>query len=179
MDESSISIRYAKALFAVSEERGLITVLKNDINLIADICSKSAEFMQFLKNPVIKVSQKKELISLIFKGKIDELTLDFLKLVIQNKRETFIPMICRNLLSLIKEARGIKTVVLTTATEIDEISLEKINKMLEKELGGTVEISKKIKPGILGGMILCIDDKQYDASVASQLKKIKKELLSY
>jgi F-type H+-transporting ATPase subunit delta len=85
MDESSISIRYAKALFAVSEERGLITVLKNDINLIADICSKSAEFMQFLKNPVIKVSQKKELISLIFKGKIDELTLDFLKLVVHNK----------------------------------------------------------------------------------------------
>lgn len=179
MDESSISVRYARALYEVSEERGMTDVLKKDTELIANVCSGSAEFMQLLNNPVIRPSRKIQIISLIFKDKIDELTLDFLKLVLQNKRETFLPGICRNILSLIKEARGIKTVMLKTAAEIDEDSLENIAVILEKELGGQVEISARTDPRIIGGMILRIDDKQYDASIAAQLKKIKKELLSY
>jgi F-type H+-transporting ATPase subunit delta len=179
MDESSITVRYARALFAVSEEMGILSVIKNDVELIANVCSKSPEFIQLLKNPVVQASQKIHLISLIFQEKIDGLTLDFLKLVIQNKREIFIPAICRNILSLIKKAQGIKTVILTTASEIDEASLGNMTKILEKELGGKVEIAGKINSQILGGMILRIDDKQYDASIATQLKKIKKELLSH
>jgi F-type H+-transporting ATPase subunit delta len=50
---------------------------------------------------------------------------------------------------------------------------------MEKELGSQVEISARINPGIIGGMILRIDDKQYDASIAAQLNKIKKELLAH
>ena len=179
MDESSISVRYARALFEVSEERDMTATIKNDTELVANVCSRSIEFMQLLNNPVIRASQKIKLVSLIFKDKINELTLDFLNLVLQNKRETFIPDICRNILSLIKEARGIKTVMLTTAAETDEESLENIAMILEKELEGQVEISARIDPRIIGGMILRIDDKQYDASIAAQLKKIKKELLSY
>jgi F-type H+-transporting ATPase subunit delta len=178
MDESSVSVRYARALYEVSEERGILITLKNDIELIAYVCNKSLEFMQLLKNPVVKSSKKMHIISLIFEEKINELTLDFLKLVIQNKREIFIPAICRNILSSIKEAKGIKTVILTTAKEIDDTSLTNIAKMLEKELESEVEISTEINPRIIGGMILRIDDKQYDASIAAQLKKIKKELQS-
>ena len=178
MDESSVSVRYARALYEVSEERAMIDKLKNDIELIAYLCNKSIEFMQLLKNPVIRTSRKTELITLIFKEKIDDLTLDFLKLVIQNNREIFIPAICRNVLSLIKDAKGIKTVLLTTAREMNEVSLGNIRAILEKELEGKVEISAKTDPRIIGGMILRIDDKQYDASIVSQLKKIKKELQS-
>ena len=179
MDESSISVRYARALFELSEEEKNLSALKNDTELIANVCNSSPEFMQLLKNPVVKASQKIHIVLLIFKEKIDGLTLDFLKLVIQNKREIFITSICRNILSLIKEAKGIKTVILTTATGIDEKSLDNITKILEEELGSTVEISGKINPRILGGMILRIDDKQYDASIAARLSKIKKELLSH
>jgi F-type H+-transporting ATPase subunit delta len=179
MDESSISVRYARALFEVAEERDILIALKNDMKLIANVCNTSADFMRLLNNPVVKASQKIHIVSLIFKGKVEEITLDFLKLIIKNNREIFIPAVCRNILSFIKEARGIKTIILTTATNINEASLDNIGKIMEKELGSQVEISARINPGIIGGMILRIDDKQYDASIAAQLNKIKKELLAH
>jgi F-type H+-transporting ATPase subunit delta len=40
-----------------------------------------------------------------------------------------------------------------------------------------IELSTQIKPEIIGGMILRLDDKQYDASIATQLKKIRQNLL--
>ena len=179
MDESSISVRYARALFEVAEEREILTALKNDMKLIASVCNTSADFMRLLNNPVVKASQKINIVSLIFKEKVEEITLDFLKLIIKNNREIFIPAVCRNILSFIKEARGIKTIILTTATNIDDASLDNIGKIMEKELGSKIEIFTRINPKIIGGMILRIDDKQYDASITAQLGKIKKELLSY
>ncbi len=46
-----------------------------------------------------------------------------------------------------------------------------------KELNATIELSTQIKTEIVGGLILRLDDKQYDASVATQLNKIKQKLL--
>ncbi|HDR51482.1 MAG TPA: ATP synthase F1 subunit delta, partial [Mariniphaga anaerophila] len=115
MDESAITVRYAKAVFSLAKENDQLSSLKNDAELIAAVCSQSADFNRFLKNPVAKTSEKIRLIRLIFKKKIDELSLNFLTLITQNKREEFIPAVCRNILSLIREEKNIKTAVLTTA----------------------------------------------------------------
>lgn len=48
---------------------------------------------------------------------------------------------------------------------------------MEKELAAKIELSTQVNPDIIGGMILRLDDKQYDASIATQLKKVKQTLL--
>jgi F-type H+-transporting ATPase subunit delta len=67
--------------------------------------------------------------------------------------------------------------VLTTAIQIDQSVIEEVETLLEKELDGKVELTEKVNPDIIGGLILRIDDKQLDASVSTQLKKIKQQLL--
>jgi F-type H+-transporting ATPase subunit delta len=71
----------------------------------------------------------------------------------------------------------LKTAVLTTAVEVDEALLQKAEKILEKELGTQVELTGRVNPHIIGGIILRIDDKQYDDSIATQLKKMKQNFL--
>jgi F-type H+-transporting ATPase subunit delta len=177
MDESAISVRYAKALFSLAKEKNLLSELKDDIELISDVCNSSVDFNLMLKSPVVKTSQKIRLMKLIFGGKISELSLNFLELATRNKREVFIPSMCRNLLSLIRHEKNIQTVVLTIARPVDDETLRNAKKVLEKELGHTVELKGKVNPNIIGGMVLRIDDKQYDASVATQLKKLKQDML--
>ena len=55
--------------------------------------------------------------------------------------------------------------------------LKKATEILEKELGAKIELSAKVNPELIGGMILRVDDKQYDASVLTQLKKLKQKML--
>ena len=66
---------------------------------------------------------------------------------------------------------------MTTASELSEETVEKVKQILEKELDSKVELTGKINPEIIGGMILRIEDKQFDASLATQLKKVKTALL--
>jgi len=177
MNESAIAVRYAKAVFALATEKEIIDSLKNDMELIYGVCKNSPDFNLLLKSPIIKTSEKKQLISQIFKNKVHPLTLDFLLLITRNNRETFIPAISRNTLDFIRRKKNIKTAVLTTAIEIDESLTSEIAKLLERELSGKIELTSRVNPGIIGGLILRVDDKQLDASVNTQLKNIRQKLL--
>lgn len=177
MNYSAISVRYAKALFMLGKEKNLLSSIKEDMDYIAAVCNQSVDFKEFLKNPVVQSSKKTQIIKRIFETKISELSLRFLELIVKNKREVFIPMISLNVLDLIRKEKNIKTALLITASELDEKLLEKTKKILEKELGTKVDLTARTSPHIIGGIILQIDGKQYDASIATQIKKLKKEML--
>ena len=176
--DSLIRVRYAKAFFQTAKDKNMLGQFKTDIETVFDVCNNSPEFIYLLNSPVIKSSKKAELIETIFKTAVNQLTLNFLLLITQNKRETEIPGICRNFLELTRKDQNIKTATLVTANEIIPAVTEKIKTIIEKELKARVELSTKVNPDMIGGIILRVDDKQYDASVASQLKKIKQQLLN-
>lgn len=177
MDYSAISVRYAKAFFMLAKEKNKLDVLKKDIEQVSGLYAHSKNFVLFLESPVIKTSKKLELIDSIFEAKINDLTMKFLNMIIRNKREVYLPGICHNFLKLARKDQNILSATLTTATEIDPTVLSKIKSLVEKELNAKVELTSKTDSKIIGGMVLRLDDKQYDASVAAQLKKIKQELL--
>ncbi len=177
MDISTIRVRYAKAFFLLAKEKNNLQSFKTDIEKVSNVCSQSADFVHLLESPVIPSAKKKELITRIFKTEVNPLTLNFLLLVLQNNREEYIPGICRNFLELIRKDQNIKTATLVTAVEINPKTIDKIKTLLEIELKAKVELKSKVDSEIIGGLILRIDDKQYDASVTTQLRKIKQELL--
>lgn len=177
MNISAITVRYATAVFSLGKEQDMLAALKNDMELISSVCRESADFMLLLESPVVKTSEKIKIIKLIFENKISELSLNFLNLITGNNREIYIPDIVRNVLAMIRREKNIKTAVITTAHRIDEETLGKAQKAVESELQTRVELTGKVNPHIIGGIILRIDDRQYDASISAQLKKLKKEML--
>jgi len=177
MEQSKINVRYAKAFFTLAKEKGLTVELRKDAALISSVCATSSDFNILLESPVIKVSNKVKAIRSIFEGKVNDLSLNFLVLITENKREKYMPGIFRNLEDLYRQEEGIKTAVFTSAQVLDPTIILQINQMLEKEFNTKVELSQKVDANLIGGFVLRIDDNQYDASIATQLKKIKEQLL--
>jgi F-type H+-transporting ATPase subunit delta len=177
MDQSKINVRYAKAFFSLAKEKDLTEELKKDVSLIFSVCNSISDFIILIDSPIVSTSGKIKAIKGIFEGKVNPLTLNFLILIAENRREKYIPGIFRNLEELYRFNDGIKTAILTTANPLDGGIVEQIRKSLESELGGKVELSQKIDTGLIGGFVLRIDDNQYDASISTQLKKIREKLL--
>ncbi|MBA4409861.1 MAG: ATP synthase F1 subunit delta [Bacteroidota bacterium] len=177
MDQSKINVRYAKAFFMLAKEKGLTTELRIDAGLIANVCSGSVDFNLMLESPIVKTSQKVKAIKSIFAGRVNNLSLDFLVLIAENNREKYIPGIFRNLEDLYRKEEGIKTAVITSSQPLDESVILQVKRILEVEFNAKIELSQKVKPELIGGFVLRVEDKQYDASVSAQLKKIKEKLL--
>ncbi len=177
MDQSKINVRYAKAFFTLAKEKGLTLELRKDAGLISSVCESSSDFKLLLESPVIKTSQKSEALKRIFEGKIHALSINFLLLITENKRENYIPGIFRYLEDLYRREEGVKSAVLTSAQPLKVLLVAQIKEILEKEFKSKVELSQKVDEKLIGGFVLRVEDKQYDASLSTQLKKIREQLL--
>ena len=177
MDQSKINIRYAKAFFLLAKEKNLTVELRKDAKIIANVCETSSDFILLLESPVVKTSNKVKAIKSVFEGRVNPLMVNFLALIIENNREKYLPGIFRNLEDLYRQEEGIKSVVLTSAQPMEEAVVLQIRKMLESELNAKVELTQKVNEELIGGYVVRFDDKQYDASIATQIKKIKEKLL--
>ena len=111
MDQSKINTRYAKAFFNLAKEKGLTIELRQDAQLIANVCETSSDFILLLESPVVKTSNKVRAIKSVFEGKVNPLMINFLTLITENNREKYIPGIFRNLEDLYRQEEGIKSVV--------------------------------------------------------------------
>lgn len=178
MNESLITVRYAKALYELAIEEKKEIAIQNDVETLLESVSKSEEFSAFLENPLIKGSEKARIINSLFKGRIDPISLNFLHLLIENKREECLGGICRYIIRLIKQKSGIQDAVLTTAQKLPEKHKKEIFEFVTKKFKLNLDMQEKIDPEIIGGYILRIEDQQIDASLKNQLNKIKRELIN-
>jgi F-type H+-transporting ATPase subunit delta len=178
MNEGIITARYAKSLFQTAVEESKIEKIYADILGIETILKESSDFVDYIQSPVFKESEKTQLFTQIFKDNVDSLTFNFLLLLIDNKREIFLASICRYLQLLYKEKMGIQEGSIVTAIPLDNNSKEEVNQLIRKKFNIEIELKEKVDPSIIGGFILRIEDQQIDASISSQLKKIKTELIN-
>jgi F-type H+-transporting ATPase subunit delta len=171
---SRAAIRYAKAILDIAQSSANAQAVNNDMKLIADTVSGNAELKQFLSSPVIKLESKKEALAKIFTNLQPETTKLF-QLLNENKRFEIVEHIAKQYNLLFDEANGIEVAKVTTAVaitpELENKVLEKISTFSNKK----VTIENIIDPSIIGGFILRIGDKQFNASVASKLNELKRE----
>ena len=176
MNESQISVRYAKALFQSALEKKQLDTVYGDMELVSDTC-KVDDFMEMMMMPSLQVSQKITMANALFQKHLSKLSLSLINLVIENKREAHLAGIARNFSALYRKNQGIRSASLVTATPIDDASLKDIKALIKKAYDSEVELSSAVDEDVIGGFILTVEDQQYDASVANSLKKIKKQLL--
>ncbi len=178
MDHSLISVRYAKAIFGLSQEKNLVEQIYHDMVLLGSQCSNVPSFTEILKSPVISPNEKKKVFQSIFEKYISEITMNFLNVLIDNKREEFLSDIARNFVDFYKKQTGLKTVTLFTAFQLSDEYIDNIKILLEKELNAKIELNVNIREYLIGGFILMVDGKMLDVSIFNKLKALKRKLLS-
>lgn len=176
MNESQISVRYAKALFQSASEKQILDDVFKDMELLSETW-KLNDFQYMMMLPSLQPSQKNKIIEALFQHNISEISISMIHLVIKNKRESYLPGIARNYKDLYRRARDIRTATLVTAQPVDEGAMNRIKELIRKAYQADVEMTSDLDEDIIGGFILTIEDMQYDASVSSNLRKMKKQLL--
>lgn len=177
MNDSKISVRYAKALFESASEQKVLDHVRKDMEEVQSICAVS-EFEYLVSNPVMKESDKCDALAKVLGEKIHPLSKALLDLVFKNGREQFIQAIARNFIGLYKKEKGIKSVTFSTATVVTNEIRTKVEKIIQEALNSPVELQSEKKDELIGGFVVRIEDQQYDASVATSLKKVRKQLLN-
>lgn len=178
MSNFSVISRYAKSLIEIAEERNSTDAVVEDVKNIIEALNNRDLFL-LVKSPVVKPSVKQKVIDQLFSGKISEITLKFVAILIRKGREKMLPEILEGVLDHYRNLRGITKVKLITAVPADQDLIDKLVTALTKSPSiNEVDLTTKVAPELIGGMIIDFGDHLIDASVKHELNLIKKRFYS-
>lgn len=177
MDESKIPVRYAKALLGLAREKQLLDTIKDDLEIISQLFETTPKFAQLLESPVVGTNEKRKLFENVFAGRVNALTYSFLELLVTNNREAYLKGTARNFLESYRKASGYKIAKMVSAIEIDTATIEEFRELVRRHFSTEVDLTCEVDTGLIGGFVLQVEDQQIDASVATKLKRLKRELL--
>ena len=158
-------------------EKNAIDALYEDMHTIGATLAESSELEAVLRNPIIKAEKKGSILETIFSGKVNPLTIDFLKLVAIKNRVDLIGDIAYAYVLEYKEYKNISLVEVTSAVKLDDAQKAKILAIAAKQGATNAEVVERIDPKLLGGFVLRMGDKQIDASILNQFNTLKQELI--
>ena len=108
--------------------------------------------------------------------RIHPLTLNFVNLIVRNRRELLLADVARNFIDLYERSKSIKRAHVVSATAMDDSSKHQLQRHLNVLFKANVQMSADTNPNLIGGFILCVGDRQYDASMSSALERMRKTL---
>lgn len=177
MNNSSISVRYAKALFSLANEKNVLDEVYSDLENLLTLMNTLPQFKVIVDSPVISSNDKQRFLKELLGKSVNDLTHNFLTLLLTNSRENYLPMIARNFIESYREKSGIKSVQLSSAIELDEKVVKQIGEVISKKYNAKVNVLCEVDSKLIGGFVMQVDDQLLDASVATRLKTLRQEFV--
>ena len=144
--------------------------------LVDDLKNKVKELKEFLNSPLIKIEDKKDVISRLFSIHVEKITLDFIYLLLDNTRIAVLDEILNQFSSSYNRKNNVVTPNIISAVELDDNQKQKIINNLENKLLKKIKPQYIINKEIIGGLILEIEDKTIDCSLKTKFENMKKQL---
>lgn len=178
--------RYANSLLrAVVKKHGLegkptpAQKIAEALNSFLLTWEAQKEFSLAMQNPMFSREDRlKALNKLTALEQLPEIAIKFIEVCFSRERISTLAEIVKAYSKVADEAAGVITVEITTATNIASLEASSVEQMLQQKISGSPKFIWKMDPNILGGMIICFQDKVIDGSLSGKMKQIEQRLES-
>ncbi len=166
---------YARSLFEIAREKGLMEVLREQLAQFADALDENRELRIFFFSPYFSSAEKQEALGRLLSG-ADEHLLNFLALLIENHRMPVIFRARREYERLWEEENRVLPVEITSAVELDEKTAASVGERIGTSTGRKVALATRVDPDILGGIVVRVGNSILDASIRNRLELLRRQV---
>ncbi|MEM1055075.1 MAG: ATP synthase F1 subunit delta [Bacteroidota bacterium] len=171
-----VARRYALALYEEAQSQGTVETVDADIETMHSALEGSRELAAVFASPVVSRPKKEAILGRLFEGKISNLTMRFVGMMVSKQREELLPETVRTYAALRDERLGIIEASVRTAKPLSSAEADKLRASLEARSGKTVRMKMTVDPSLIGGLVVRLGDVVYDRSVSHQLKTLRANL---
>jgi len=178
----TIANHYAEAVLELAleqkNEAGLEETIAKDLFLVSQTITDTPDLRLILQHPSVPGPEKKNMLLLLFRTKVNDLTLRLVELLTDKRRLDLLPHISGTYKNLLNARKQIVTAKLTSADKLNDKALADIKARLTEHLGKKLELDVAVDPVLIGGFVLRLGDQVIDGSLRGKLRAIEKTLLS-
>jgi F-type H+-transporting ATPase subunit delta len=166
---------YARSLFEVAKEQNKLDQVREQLGEFADALSGNRELQVFFFSPYFSTPEKKDGLKKAVSG-TEEIFDNFLDLLIEKHRMPAVFRVRRELDRMWQRENKLLPVEVTSAIELDEGTVKQIGDRIGEQTGQKIELSAKVEPDILGGIVVRVGNSIIDASIRARLEQLRKQV---
>lgn len=174
--DTIVAKRYAKALFAVAQEKSAIQQVEEDLRSIVEVIEGNADLKKLLLHPNVDASDKIKMLKGIFEGKVSEPVLSTLQLLVERRRESILRSLLDHYVSIADAALGQASATVYAPFALTEAESREIARQFGRLTGKKIRLESIVDPSLLGGIQVRIGDRLYDGSLSGKLARLQKTL---
>jgi F-type H+-transporting ATPase subunit delta len=175
MSETQVATRYAKSIIDLAVEQSALELVKKDVELFIGTCRANPALQAILKNPIISLEKKANILDGLFADKLHKMILSFFHIVIRKGRSEILYATAKEFITQYNIIKNVVKATVTSASPLSQQNITQIEEVVKQATKGEVILTAKVDPDLIGGFILKVGDKQFDTSLSSKLNKLRKE----
>jgi F-type H+-transporting ATPase subunit delta len=173
-----IARNYAETLLELARRHGGQPTVEEFGGAMETLAALVAEpqVREFLATPRIPAEARKEALGKALRGRVPELFLRFVLVVVDKRRQLLLGDIAAEYRALVDELTGRVRVSVSISHAPDAALQEQIGTALAARLGKTVIPTFTVDPELLGGLVVRVGDEILDGSVRTRAAHLRRRL---
>jgi len=174
---------YASALYTAAAKTNALDIASKALASLGQVLKSDPKLGVILHAPTLSKKDKGDIIAELERhtGGQDKskIVVQFMETLAENNRLGLLEGICEKFSVLMGASRGEMELIITSAQKVDDKMIKRVEAAIAKSeysQGKKLKVVTKVKPDILGGLIVEIGERTIDYSVASKMLKMNKML---
>lgn len=171
---SGVAGRYASALFELARDEDSVEPVARDLETFERLIGESADLARLIKSPVFSAEEQLRAVDAILsRAGLSGLAANLIKLAAAKRRLFVLPDMIRDFRTLVAQWKGIVPAEVRLAEEPSPHVLAEIKNALRDMAGQDVDVTVKIDPSLIGGLVVKVGSRMVDASLRTKLNSIR------
>ncbi|MBD5655481.1 MAG: ATP synthase F1 subunit delta [Candidatus Eremiobacteraeota bacterium] len=178
MQNETVARRYATAVFNLARDAGGVEAVGRDLTTAANAIDSTDDVRRFYLSPVFGRKRKEDVLLGVFQGKLGDIALHTLLLLVRKRREALLQPIVHEYAKLALAAAGKEPLEVVSARDLAPNELNTIVVRLSRQYGKAFDVTQRTDPSLLGGVRITMGDRRIDGSLAGRLDELSRELFA-
>ena len=165
-----VSERYAQSLYEVAKDEKQEKEYLEELTAVCGAFRENPDFLKLLTTPSIAFEDKQNVLKTVFEGKIRPFMLNFLMLTTEKGRIGLIHEMREAYKEQYYFENNIAEVCAVTAVPMSDALRDRLKNKMQ------VVLETSVDPEIIGGIVVKVNNEQFDTSLRTRLSEIAARL---
>lgn len=171
---TELAREYGEGLYALAVEEKLEAEWLEQLNVLKDCFRADKDFVRLLGNLSLAKEERLTILDKALRGQVHPYLLNFLKLICERGAIFEFEGCLSAYRTAFNQDHRVVEAVATTSKPLTDAQRAQLLARLTAMTGKKVMLVEKLDPSVMGGVVLEMDGKRYDNSVASRLENIRR-----
>lgn len=167
---------YAQAMLDLAAAQGQADELLAELGDLGRVIAADPDLAAFLASPLVDTEQRAQALEKIFRRRASDLLVDALEVINRKGRLWLLPQIIEAYRAEHRELRGLVDARVISAVPLGVELRGKLTAALARFTGKQPELTLRVDPSILGGLVVEVSGRKIDSSLATRLRDVARLL---